>query len=107
MVDRDQPPHDVDMIPTNEPAISDGGIDEVQTTARLGLPLDLPPDLKGLESLVAETTWRFVRNPNDALEVERVARGVVSALQRRILGYQALGRMATNKQSLPAQLVNP
>lgn len=68
------------------------------------LPFELPDILHGLEGFVRAEASRLA-NPDDPTEFERAVRYVVGDLEHRVSGYYALGRIATNKGSLPAKLV--
>jgi hypothetical protein len=67
--------------------------------------IDLPPELAGLEHAVTDQAVRLGGNTADPAGFERAQHLAVARLQRRIEGYVALGRVASNRNSLPARLV--
>jgi len=100
VTDEGAPTGSVDVIPPDA-AISDEGIGTVPGDV---LPIELPVHLRGLEALVARHARRLAEDPTDPADLARAARIVVQDLELRVSSYRALGRLATNPDSLPARL---
>lgn len=82
------------------PTVSHEEGSDVQNGRKGGL--ELPDMLAGLEDLVFEDASQYAdpSTPEFGSAVELV----ISQLRHRISGYRAIGRIATNKNSLPGRL---
>jgi hypothetical protein len=91
-----------ELVEHHEPDPMGKGADELRDTR---LPFDLPAELVGLETVIIDLANEWAVDPNDPADFAGAVRAAAEELQRRVLGYRALGRIATNTNSLPARLV--
>jgi hypothetical protein len=93
----------VDGVPAKTTGIPDGGDDKMPQESR-HLPFKLPSHLRGLEAHVSEAASRMCGPSGTEEDFERAVRLVIVDVERKLSGYHALGRVASNRRSLPAQI---